>query len=92
MDKAVYAFLRDYGIEVTAELKKRIRKEYKFPPEDLINKYKEIGSIYYTVDYAELEDGSWRIIEAGDGSVSGLSPGQDYEVYYRVLYNCLSDL
>ena len=29
MDKAVYAFLRDYGIEVTAELKKRIRKEYK---------------------------------------------------------------
>ena len=29
MDKAVYAFLRDYGIEVTAELKKRIRKEEK---------------------------------------------------------------
>ena len=29
MDKAVYAFLRDYEIEVTAELKKRIRKEYK---------------------------------------------------------------
>ena len=25
MDKTVYAFLRDYGIEVTAALKKKIR-------------------------------------------------------------------
>ncbi len=62
------------------------------PPEKLINKYKNIDSIYYTVDYAELEDGSWRVIEAGDGSVSGLSPGQDYESYYRILYHCLSDM
>lgn len=62
------------------------------PPEELINKYRNIDSIYYTVDYAELEDGSWRVIEAGDGSVSGLSPGQDYEVYYRALFHCLSDL
>ena len=29
MDKAVYAFLKDYGIEVTTALKKKIRKEYK---------------------------------------------------------------
>ncbi len=29
MDKAVYAFLRDYGIDVTPAFKKRIRKEYK---------------------------------------------------------------
>lgn len=29
MDKAVYAFLRDYGIDVTPALKKKIRKEYK---------------------------------------------------------------
>lgn len=36
--------------------------------------------------YAELEDGSWRIIEAGDGEVSGLSEFQDYEQYFRALY------
>ena len=29
MDKAVYAFLRDYGIDVTPAFKKKIRKEYK---------------------------------------------------------------
>ena len=40
------------------------------------------------VDYAELEDGSWRIVEAGDGEVSGLSEGQNYEQYFRVLYQC----
>ncbi len=49
-------------------------------------------SIYYTVDYAELEDGTWKVIEAGDGSVSGLAPGQDYVEYYRELYRCLGDL
>jgi len=39
-------------------------------------------------DYAELEDGTWRIIEAGDGEVSGLSKGQDYEYYFRALHQC----
>lgn len=58
------------------------------PPSSLIKKYTALESPYYTVDYAELADGSWRIIEAGDGSVSGLSDGQDYEQYYRALYQC----
>ena len=62
------------------------------PPEELINKYKNLESIYYTVDYAELSDGSWRVIESGDGGVSGLSPNQEYEAYYRALYQCLSNL
>lgn len=44
-----------------------------------------------TVDYAELEDGSWRIIEAGDGEVSGLSEFQNYEQYFRALYRWFSD-
>ena len=56
------------------------------PPKELIEKYKNLNSIYYTVDYAELEDGSWKIIEAGDGSVSGLSENQNYEQYFRTLY------
>ena len=41
-----------------------------------------------TIDYAELQYGAWRIIEAGDGEVSGLSDNQDYEAYFRALYHC----
>ncbi len=58
------------------------------PPKELIEKYRYLDSPYYTVDYAELEDGSWKILEAGDGEVSGLSENQDYEHYFRVLYQC----
>ena len=54
----------------------------------MIDKYSKLNSNYYKVDYAELDDGSWRIIEAGDGSVSGLSENQDYEQYFRALYQC----
>lgn len=57
-------------------------------PQKLAEKYKDLGSVYYTVDFAELEDGSFKILEAGDGSVSGLSEGQDHEQYFRALYQC----
>lgn len=53
---------------------------------ELIDKYKDLPSCYYTVDYAELSDGTWMIIEAGNGSVSGLSEGQNYEAFFRALY------
>lgn len=49
------------------------------PPKELIDKYRNLDSNYYTVDYAELTDDSWLIIEAGDGEVSGLSEHQNYE-------------
>ncbi|MCR5736307.1 MAG: ATP-grasp domain-containing protein [Eubacterium sp.] len=32
-----------------------------------------------------MEDGTWRVIEAGDGQVSGLSINQDYESFFRAL-------
>ncbi|MBR6090625.1 MAG: ATP-grasp domain-containing protein [Anaerolineaceae bacterium] len=60
------------------------------PPAALIGKYRDLGSVFYTIDYAELEDGSWKIIETGDGSVSGLSDKQDHEAFYRALYRCLN--
>ena len=60
------------------------------PPERLISKYTGLDSPLYTIDYAELADGSWKIIEAGDGQVSGLSPEQDCISYYRTLYTALS--
>lgn len=58
------------------------------PPQELLEKYKNLPSPYFTIDFAELEDGTWRIIEAGDGEVSGLSEGQNYEQYFRALYQC----
>ncbi|MCI8489086.1 MAG: ATP-grasp domain-containing protein [Lachnospiraceae bacterium] len=58
------------------------------PPQDLIKKYKNLDSPYYTIDFAELDNGAWKIIEAGDGEVSGLSENQNYEQYFRTLYQC----
>ncbi len=56
----------------------------------MIENYKDLPSVFYTLDYAELADGSWKILEAGDGSVSGPSEGQDLEAFYRALYQCLN--
>lgn len=60
------------------------------PPKSLLETYRYLDSPYYTIDYAQKADGSWIIIEAGDGSVSGLSDYQDMIIYYRALYYCLS--
>ena len=59
-------------------------------PKALIEKYTGLNSVFYTLDFAELEDGTWKIIEAGDGSVSGLSEGQDYVSFFRSLYHALN--
>jgi len=59
------------------------------PPKELVEKYCNLPSVFYTIDFAELDNGTWRIIEAGDGSVSGLSEGQDYGAFFRALYQCL---
>lgn len=58
------------------------------PPDRLIEKYKDLKSNFYTIDFAELITGEWIIIEAGDGSVSGLSDYQDYTEFFRKLYYC----
>ncbi len=56
------------------------------PPEALILKYRSLPASFYTMDFAELEDGTWKILETGDGGVSGLSEGQDYPAFFRGLY------
>ena len=56
------------------------------PPTELIEKYSNLASRYYTIDYAELSDGTWKVIEAGDGSVSGLSENQNICNYFRTLF------
>ncbi len=55
------------------------------PPMDLITKYCNLDSLFYTIDYAETVDGDWKIVEAGDGQVSGLSEGQDAVSFFRAL-------
>lgn len=60
------------------------------PPEILLEKYSHLNSDYYTVDYAELADGSWKIIETGDGQVSGLSDNQNYDNYFKRLYRMIN--
>ena len=60
------------------------------PPIFLIEKYKDLDSVFYTLDFGELEDGTWKIIEAGDGSVSGLSEGQDHTAFFRKMDECLN--
>lgn len=44
------------------------------PPSTLITEVIDILKVksdFFTVDFAELEDGSWTVIETGDGQVSG---------------------
>ena len=59
-------------------------------PSNKIYKYRHLNSNYYTVDYAELIDGRFVVIEVGDGQVSGLSDNQDYVNYFRTLYHILN--
>ena len=59
-------------------------------PSVKIDKYRHLNSNYYTVDYAELIDGRFVVIEVGDGQVSGLSDNQDYVNYFRTLYHILN--
>ena len=61
------------------------------PPQTLLETYQDLGSPYYTIDYAELASGEWKALETGDGQVSGLSDHQDYETYFRTLYHAFRE-
>ena len=54
------------------------------PPQDLIEEFKVgMDAIYYTVDFAELADGTWMVLETGDGQVSGLATYDSFNEYYN---------
>ena len=42
------------------------------------------------IDFAELEDGRWTILETGDGGVSAVPDGQDLRKYYSFLHSAFS--
>ena len=73
--------------EIGSICRNSLQGEYTpVPPRAIIEKNSDLDSVFYTIDYAETEDGTWKIVEAGDGSVSGLSEGQDYMAFYRALF------
>lgn len=57
-------------------------------PIEMIDKYTCLHSNFYTVDYAEMEDNTWRVIECGDGQVSGILSKENVVKFYEYLY-CL---
>lgn len=59
------------------------------PPEGLVSACSNLGSPYYTVDFAERVGGGWIVVETGDGQVSGLAAAQDPAIYYQVMADAL---
>ncbi|MDP4182678.1 MAG: ATP-grasp domain-containing protein, partial [Bacillota bacterium] len=51
-------------------------------PIEFVELFTGLNSNFYTVDFAELENGQWIVIEVGDGQVSGLSPNQYVFKFY----------
>ena len=62
------------------------------PPEELVLACSNLGNPYYTVDVAERADGTWIVVETGDGQVSGLAAAQDPVIYYQVLADAFERL
>lgn len=47
--------------------------------------FKKIQSRFITIDIAEKEDGSWMILEGGDGQVSGMPTNESAIAFYNKL-------
>jgi len=66
------------------------------PPADVIDLFqglaKNVDSIFFTMDIAEKEDGSWMILELGDGQVSGLPLIGDALGFYNNFNNILKEI
>lgn len=56
-------------------------------PKEILLSVPKLNSNFYTIDFAELKNGDWTIIETGDGQVSGLSPNQNIFKFYEELKN-----
>ena len=55
----------------------------------LVERASRLESPFYTIDFGELEDGGWTILETGDGQVSGLSSGASVARFMRALVDGL---
>ena len=59
------------------------------PPVELLESCNAFDSFFYTIDYAELEDGTWTIIETGDGQFSGLAASDNPVRFYETFVRCI---
>jgi len=56
------------------------------PPLDLFRQVaQKIQSRFFTMDVAQKRDGTWNIVELGDGQVAGLPARADVEAFYQTL-------
>ena len=60
-------------------------KTCPYPSWGILTSCSNLGSPYYTIDFAELEDGGWVVIETGDGQVSGLASEENLVLYFQKL-------
>jgi len=57
-----------------------------FPPiETFSSVAQQIHSRFFTMDVARKRDGTWNIVELGDGQVAGLPARADMEAFYQAL-------
>lgn len=61
-------------------------KEAPSVPQALVDKYSNLESPFYTIDYGEEINGQWIIIETGDGGVSGLPDNTNVNKFYKGLF------
>lgn len=61
-------------------------KEAPSVPQALVDKYSNLESPFYTIDYGEETNGQWIIIETGDGGVSGLPDNTNVNEFYKGLF------
>lgn len=85
-----FKFIR--GSRVSLERNSNQPKDCPKPPEDYLMTRNQVIAPFYTVDYAELEDGSWTIVEVGDGGVSGLAASADPAVFYGRMASILAKI
>ncbi|MGJ3241224.1 MAG: ATP-grasp domain-containing protein [Anaerolineae bacterium] len=56
------------------------------PPADLFAEVaRQVESRFFTMDVAQRADGTWMIIELGDGQVASLPQATDFDAFYRAL-------
>lgn len=78
-----------YGKRITLSKNSNQRRDLPVP-EAFAGRMPRLESNFYTIDFAELEDGRWIVVETGDGQVSGLSPGQYVFKFYEELLRGIS--
>ncbi len=53
------------------------------PPVELIHKYEVLNSPFFTIDFAQFENGTWKIIDCQDGQISLVS-NEPEKLYYSL--------